>query len=548
MPSPVIPGPAAKTPEPGALALQLLRPIDALMLPAGQSSRAEVINSKTDGAQFEVLLRLSQSNTQGKTLDITATSPRALATGTQLVIQALNPMQLMAILQPADKPTADLLTRLDPALFPPGSKVEARVISQQQISAAGEQLRFAILARLLQGPASGSTLNLTSGKALEPGTLLSAEVGTRGELRVADMAKQQMAMALSLGLRDSMQRQASAEPLLSSIDLLNRSSATLPEGVQAAMRQVLQQVVNISQLTSSTGVQQAIQRSGSFLEAGLKQLTEMLTTGNPAGNPAPGNRTDVTAQPAQVQTGSLPALDKLITLLSSLPVSADSPSLPGADLKAALVNLLINLQQQLPPGTLKLLGLQPGPWQQGMSAVPHGIFPLPARAMQALTDAPDLGALLRLTAALLSRIQHHQLQSLGQTQSFSDGSSQTTWQLEIPLRDGQQFSHVQVRIQRDDAPAKGKKQEQEPLWEVRLAFNLDQLGALQAIARLFKGRVSTEFWAEQQSTLSLLDQELVQLRDRLLAKGLEVGEMSCHRGAPPQPSHAVQQRWIDEVT
>ena len=28
------------------------------------------------------------------------------------------------------------------------------------------------------------------------------------------------------------------------------------------------------------------------------------------------------------------------------------------------------------------------------------------------------------------------MQSMGQTQTFSDGSSQTTWQLEIPLRDG----------------------------------------------------------------------------------------------------------------
>jgi hypothetical protein len=112
----------------------------------------------------------------------------------------------------------------------------------------------------------------------------------------------------------------------------------------------------------------------------------------------------------------------------------------------------------------------------------------------------------------------------------------------------QQFSHVQVRIQRDDSPPTAKQPEPVPRWEVRLAFSLDDLGNLQAIARLYKGSVSTEFWAEQPGTVRLLDGELGQLRDRLLAKGLSVGELSCRQGMPPPPRQAVQQRWIDEVT
>ncbi|WP_022963795.1 flagellar hook-length control protein FliK [Halopseudomonas pelagia] len=535
------------------MALQLLRPIDALLLPPGQTARAEVLASTLKGSEFELLLRVMQ-NAGAPAQQLVATSPRAVSSGAQLMLQAISQTQLMAVLQPAAKaPTAELITRLDPALFPPGSAVQAQVVSQQAIS-QGEQQRFAIIARLLQGAASGSTLNLTSAKPLEPGTLITALVGSQGELRVPDPARQQVTLAILQGLRDSLQRQGSSEPLFKSLEQLSQvatppaagaqgPSATapaMPASVQNAMHQVLQQVASLQQLMTPAGVAQAVQRSGVFLEPNLAQLAGLLK----------GASAETAALAAGTGTGTTqpPALGKLLAALSSLPVSPATPPLPGADLKAALLHLTVNLQQHLSPSAIKELTLPFSPWKQNSGGPAQQGFPVATRVVQGMTDAPDLGALLRLTAALLSRIQHHQLQSLGQSQTFSDGSSQTVWQLEIPLRDGQQFNHVQVRIQRDDTSAEAKQTEHLPHWEVRLAFNLDPLGSLQAIAKLYKGRVSSEFWAEQPQTLTFLHSELNQLRDRLLAKGLEVGELSCHQGTPPQPNRALQQRWIDEVT
>ncbi|WP_373186103.1 flagellar hook-length control protein FliK [Halopseudomonas sp.] len=553
------------------VALKLLRPIDALLLPPGQTSRAEVVSSTPQGGQFNLVLRLAQQQTNptAPRAEISATSPRAIANGTQALIQAVSQTQLMAILQPGDKPAtgpAATLTRLDPGQFPPGTTVQARVISQQQV----DQARFAVLAKVLQGANSGMNLSLTTNKPLEPGSLLTARVGAQGELRVPDPGRQVLQQVLSQGLRETLQRQGSVEPLLNRLQQLASAttSQTAPANpaqsagstagtalpgatagdklaaqVQNAVRQVLQQVATPAQLMTSKGVEQAVQRSGLFLEPNLTQLANLLKGGQA---PA-GARADGTAAPAGSAPLPQPALAKLLSALAALPVTPGAPPLPGADLKAALINLLVNVQQQVPPTALKALTLPPGPWAQGMGPPPSG-FPLPSRAMQALAETPDLGSLLRMTAALLSRIQHHQLQSLGQSQTFSDGSTQTTWQLEIPLRDGQQFNHVQVRIQRDDEATTRKSAEQTPFWEVRLAFTLDHLGSLQAIAKLYKGRVNTQFWAEQPHTLSLLNGELTLLRDRLLAKGLEVGEISCHQGTPPQPNQALQQRWIDEVT
>src|SRR5690606_11779634 len=166
--------------------------------------------------------------------------------------------------------------------------------------------------------------------------------------------------------------------------------------------------------------------------------------------------------------------------------------LPGADFKASALNLLVTPQLPLPADPARRLAIPPAPWPLSPQVRP-GLFPLPTQAVQALTENADVGGLLRLTAAPLSRIQHHQFQSLGQTQTFADGSSQTVWQLDLPLRDGQQFTQVQLRIQREQQAPDRRQSEQTPQWEIRLAFNLDHLGPLQVVARLYKGRVSSEF-------------------------------------------------------
>lgn len=491
--------------------------------------------------QFELLLRLARDG-MATPAELTVTSRQPVAEGSQLLVQAINQTRLTAIVQAAVSAGVSMggnagapLTRLDPAPFPPDSTLQARVLTQQLISAEGEQARYALLARILQGAGTGATLSIVSAQPVEPGSLLNARVSASGELRIATPTEQQRQLDVSLALRDSLQRQGSAEPLMAALDKL-ASSSNLPASLQPAVRQALMHVTNITQLSTEAGVAQAVKQSGLFLENNLAMLANALKVS--AGSAGTTDST-VPFQP--------PPLTKLLPLLAGLATPPGVEPLPGADMKASMINLLLHLQHNLPAESHKLLTFPPGPWQQAKGIKP-GAFPLPGRALQALGETTDLGSLLRMTAALLSRIQHHQFQSLGQTQSFADGSTQTVWQLEIPLRDAQQFNHVQVRIQRDEQPPTAKTPEPVPQWEVRLAFNLDHLGAMQAIAKLHKGRVTSEFWAEQPGTVKLLGNELNRLRDQLLAKGIAVGELNCRQGTPPEPRQTVQQRWVDEVT
>lgn len=538
------PAPSGRPTDAAALALQLLRPIDAAVLPPGRSAPAEVVRSTAQAGQFEILLRIARGEGLPPA-DVSVTSRQPLPAGTQLVIEAVNQTRLLAVLAgstAATAPTVDpALTRLDPARFPPDSQLQARVLSQQPVVQQGVT-QYMVVARIVQGAGVGALLNLESAKPVEPGTLLTARAGEQGELRVSAATEQQRQLAVTLGLRDSFQRQASPEALMNVLSQLATPGASqAPAALQPIINQVLAHVATVAQLSSEAGVAQAVKQSGLFLENSLAMLADALKA-RPAGNAAATPTEAATTTPA-----ATPPLSKILPLLATLATPPGVEPLPGADLKATLMTLLMVVQQQLPPDALKTLALPTGPWLQNAVAKP-GLFPLPSRALQALGESTDLGSLLRLTAALLSRIQHQQFQSLGQTQTFTDGSSQTVWQMDLPLREGQQFSHVQVRVQRDDAAPTRKQPEPIPKWEVRLAFNLGPLGALQSIARLYRGRVSSEFWAERSDTLSLLDAEIQQLRDRLLAKGLDVGELSCHRGTPPAPRQAVQQTWVDEVT
>jgi hypothetical protein len=181
-------------------------------------------------------------------------------------------------------------------------------------------------------------------------------------------------------------------------------------------------------------------------------------------------------------------------------------------------------------------------------------FPLPSRWLQSLEGEGELEHLLRLAAAAVSRLQSHQLSSLEQTGTTADGNLQSTWQLEIPMRNLQDIVPLQVKFQREQTPGKEpseKRAEREPrqqLWRVELAFDMEPLGPLQVQAQLIQGRLSSQLWAERPYTASLIESHLSGLRERLVASGLNVGDLHCHLGTPPQGAHTrLEQRWVDET-
>lgn len=507
-PRPVSPTPPGSRPGPAPsdLALKLLQPLQGL-LTSGETAKAEVIALKEAAQSFQLLLKLTLEN--GRQTTLQASSPRPLAQGTALAVTALSETRLAVVLQAGGDAA---LTSLDLEQLPLGTLLQGKVVAREQLlQGKSQQAIYKVLVNLLNTPLAGSKLALETPLALPLGSLLSAQVQGSQALNFLPLSGRLDQLELSQQLATQQNRQGSLDGLFKALHGL-RGQESLPEGLRTSIDKLFAALPDANQLSSAKGLSQALENSGLFLESKL-----LGGQGGPL--------------PADLKANLLRLIGQLL------------PNLPaGAPLAAANAGMV--LAQALPAFARNVLGSlgQAGARQQALS------FPLPARLLQAMEGEADLEALLKLAAAAVARLQTHQLSSLAQSQVGPDGNLLTTWQLELPLRNQQELLPLQVKIQRDEAQKTTKNEQKDILWRVELAFDLEPLGPLQVQAQLARGSLSSQLWAERASTVRLIDAELGTLRERLSAAGLQVGELACSQGTPPQgPRTSLEQRWIDET-
>ncbi|WP_341304999.1 flagellar hook-length control protein FliK [Pseudomonas sp. TMP25] len=488
------------------LAVKLLQPMQGL-LASGETAKAEVIALKEVAQSFQLLLKLTLANGRQTTLE--ASSSRPLAQGTALTVTALSETRLaLAILAGGDK----ALTSLDLKQLPVGTLLQGKVISREPLlQGRSQQVFYKILVTLLNTPLAGSTLSLESPLQLPMGSLLSAQVQGSQALNFLPLSGRLDQLALNQQLGTQSNRQGSLEGLFSALQGL-RGNADMSEGLRTSIDKLFGSLPDAAQLSTSKGLAMALENSGILLESKL------------LGGQSQALPTDLKAN-----------LLRLITQL--LPNLALSAPLAGANASSAMAQAMPALARDL-LGSLGKASLR----QQALN------FPLPSRLLQDMEGEADLETLLKLAAAALSRLQTHQLSSLAQSQVGPEGNLLTTWQLELPMRNQQELVPLQVKIQRDESNPQNKAEKKETLWKIELAFDLDPLGPLQVLAQLAQGRLSSQLWAEQSSTVNLIDAELDNLRHRLNAAGVQVGELACSQGMPPRgPRTTLEQRWVDET-
>ncbi|MCQ4320937.1 flagellar hook-length control protein FliK [Stutzerimonas stutzeri] len=493
-------GPARPTVAPADLALKLLQPMQGL-LAAGESAEAEVISIKEALQSFQLTLRLTLAN--GRQATVETTSPKAAAPGAALLITAVSDSRLMATLQPGHRQPQ---SSIDLSQLPMGSVVQGKVTASQQTQQDG-RLLFKVVITLLNSPLAGQRLNIESAMPLAPGSLITARIQGDQSLVFVPQSGRLDQWVLGQQLTAQHGRQGSIEGLLSALG----SSPALPDPLRGAAERLLGLVPDMQQLGDAKALAQALARSGVFLESSLLR-----------------------GEASNLPTDMKAALLRLIAQLPGLP--------GGGPLTAAQAGA--NLGQALPAFARNALGAlgQPNPRQLAQH------FPLPSRLLPSADEEADLEILLKLAAAAVSRLQTHQLSSLAQTQTNSDGTQVTTWQLEVPMRDQRDIVPLQVKFQREDESQQNRKDKPETLWKVELAFDVAPLGPLQVQAQLLQGSLSSQIWAERSGTAELISAELEHLRQRLVTAGLNVGELACRQGTPPQGPHtSLDQRFVDET-
>ena len=496
--------------------LKLLTPMEGLIT-VGQTAKAEVLSLKQADQSFQLLLKVTLES--GRQTTVQATSSQPLPQGTNLAITQPSAGNLAVTVQQAIASSVATLTRIDTTQLPVGTLLQGKVLTSQVLpQVPGQPTVFRSMVSLLNTALSGSTLNIDSPTPLRIGTLLSALVQDTHTLKFVPLSSRQEQLAVTQQLVSQQSRQGSLDGLLKLLQNLPASNQTSSD-LRVAVDKLLAGLPDVQQLSTPKGLAQALANSGLFLEA------KLLVGTNPT--LAPDMKGDLLKLIAQLTPG-LPANTNLNAIIAANTLAQTMPSF----VRSAL-------------GMLGQVSAKPQPTS----------FPLPERFLQSADGEGDLEHLLRLAAAAVSRLQSHQLSSLEQTGVTDDGRLMSTWQLEIPMRNMQDIVPLQVKFQREEAPEKEqpneRRDEREPkqqLWRVELAFDMEPLGPLQIQAQLINGSLSSQLWAERPYTASLIESNLVGLRERLLASGLNVGDLDCHLGTPPQgPQTRLEQRWVDET-
>lgn len=484
------------------LALRLLQPMQGLLGP-GETAEAEVVSIKEALQSFQLVLRLTQENGRQTTLEATSTKP--VLPGATYAVAALSDSRLMAQLQPG---RSQPLQSIDLSLLPVGTVIQGKVVGSAQLTDASGRPSFQIAFKLLDTPLSGQTMLIESSRPLALGSLMTAQVQGGQALNFIPLGGLLDQLQLSQHLAAQQGRQASLEGVFHALQGMGNN---LPENLRSTVSQLLGLVPDVEQLGDPKTLAQTLSASGVFLEA---RLLAGLTGSAPA---------DVKAL--------------LLRLLAQLPTQPTSTPQLAAQSGAGFGQALPAFARQ----ALGALG-QANAQQLALN------FPLGARLPAGMEEEADLEMLLKLAAAAVSRLQTHQLSSLAQTHVTPDGSQLTTWQLELPMRDRQDIVPLQIKLQQEQDGREEKSERKESLWRIELAFDLEPLGPLQVQAQLLQGSLSSQLWAERADTAHLIDRELPNLRERLLAAGLTVGELGCSQGRPPQgPRTTLEQRWVDET-
>ncbi|GGC75163.1 hypothetical protein GCM10011362_24670 [Marinobacter halophilus] len=315
------------------------------------------------------------------------------------------------------------------------------------------------------------------------------------------------------------------------------------------------------------------------LQTGLSQLLQTITTGlKPA--PQPGQ------SPSQNLAQPLPtaARENLQTLMSQLIKSDGLP--PGVgktdgvpqqvrqwlsesgvfaesrllqsgqaantlpDLKLSLARIVSTLLAAQGQGAEQFNRLTPLASHDLMQAPLQ--FPQPSSAQpQGSSEATSVGQTLRLLAGMLNRITVNQLHSqvLTARAGAEPGTPTNTLLIELPWVTPQQEPRIaQLRLEqyRHDEETPGRRERSAiSEWRLSLSMDLDQAGPLHFDVSFRYPSVSAQVWAEKQSTLRQVHQELPLLRQSLTDLGLEVKDLDCRRGSPQQTQTRLEHRLVD---
>lgn len=336
------------------------------------------------------------------------------------------------------------------------------------------------------GPANGEVLQV---RVLRNSPVLALETLSSATATTADSD----ATVVADAMRRFVPRQESPAPMLANLSWLaqgKNGASELPKAVMQAAAQLWQALPDADSLADPKGLQNAIQRSGAFLEANLADASR----------------------------------------------GAVSPKLLDTDLKALMLNLSRVLRDN---------GARPNAAHSDIAMnapVPTARGPLTAlnaapATFSMLDDADQqLNELSRQTDGAIARLTTTQI-----TNSAPDPSIQSMM-VELPVRHEDRASMLRLRVEHDGSR---RHSGGEDSWSVEAAMDLGPVGALHAKVTLTRHRIGVQLRAESPAIVEALSTRAGELEAILRESGLEIDRIVCLHGMPVGDTGARAARLLD---
>lgn len=484
-----------------------------------------------------------------KTLSIIEANPRAHA-GTTHTAARLNTSVPLTPLAPQTTATTKQLTNID-TLGSQIARVQKALRQSLPKQLARSELRSALDSLAKQQPSLAAAKPNTSITTALPNTASNsvpaggtAPPSTNGNLSSTNSTAVQQP---NVNIKPAPTVNAKSK---TTSNLIQNSAANIPASIKLPLQQFKDSIPALEQLIKPDGVKQALLNSGLFFE---KKLTQLLPQSRPLIQQAAQQTTQLTTQlttakkshPTPTELGKIAGNENFSKTDTPLNKTEASKHLKG-DLKYQMASVAGAIKSHLAKSTSSSSTASRS--QQLTETLPQHLQTNSTLALlwqlensppiqrskntAAETDSNDtVMQLLRLALGSLARTQSQQLQSIGsQLAANSDTVSNQLLNAELPFWHDARLNIIDIKIDREKTDK--QKTEKPNAWNVRLRFDLEELGELTALATLQGKTMAAVFWASGKTLADKIGRELESLSQNLIELGLEVKQLHCSVGEP----------------
>jgi hypothetical protein len=387
--------------------------------------------------------------------------------------------------------------------------------------------------------------------------------------------QERLQQAASQAIKNILPKQESVSQLQQFTGQLSQTISKLPPSLQIklASRPVIQALSELNRFTQTSmslqqgrQVQLALANSGTSFEAKLTQsnhLANHLSAGLTA-NPLNTSNTSATAQ-ANLHNDIRANLDKILSAINLSGNAARSSNSLAALNQTDVDKLIAVVAATLNNSATSAVNHITAP--KNLTAATAALFRLLGIAIP--FDAPIVAQLpkaieqhlKKLIEQTHAKIQFNQLRSIGLDQPASEVRPHLQqFHTELPLRFNEQVLALQLSIHEQEIAKEGHREEahQEakddnknaPIrrWQVFLSFDLPNDEKLHTQLTIIESSISATLWAQSQNLCDKAQKNISWLRDKLLANGLTVEDITCLQGSPPQKGTSLDYNLVDIKT